>query len=76
MKTENDDYEVGYGKPPVATRFKKGQCGNPGGKPKKVAPALDPGKILQLIDNEEIIVHIDGKGQIDAEGGNSISAAV
>lgn len=27
------DYEVGYGKPPVHTRFKKGQSANPGGKP-------------------------------------------
>ena len=26
-------YEVGYCKPPVNTRFKKGQSGNPGGKP-------------------------------------------
>lgn len=26
------DYEVGYGKPPVHTRFKKGQSGNPSGK--------------------------------------------
>src|SRR5947207_15541454 len=27
------DYEVGYGKPPVARRFRKGRCGNPGGRP-------------------------------------------
>lgn len=27
-------YEVGYKKPPVATRFKKGQSGNPSGRPK------------------------------------------
>jgi hypothetical protein len=26
--------EVGYGKPPVATRFKKGKSGNPKGRPK------------------------------------------
>lgn len=26
--------EVGYGKPPAATRFKKGQSGNPKGRPK------------------------------------------
>lgn len=32
---ENDDYEVGYGKPPKSTRFKKGQSGNPLGRPKK-----------------------------------------
>ena len=28
------DYEVGYGKPPARTRFKKGQSGNPRGRPK------------------------------------------
>ena len=28
------DYELGYGKPPVARRFRKGQCGNPGGRPR------------------------------------------
>jgi hypothetical protein len=27
-------YEVGYGKPPRATQFKKGQSGNPRGRPK------------------------------------------
>ena len=29
------DYEVGYGKPPAHTRFKKGQSGNPRGRPKR-----------------------------------------
>jgi hypothetical protein len=28
------DYEVGYGKPPQHTRFKKGQSGNPRGRPR------------------------------------------
>jgi Family of unknown function (DUF5681) len=27
-------YEVGYGRPPVHTRFKAGQSGNPNGRPK------------------------------------------
>lgn len=26
------NYEIGYGKPPTATRFKKGQSGNPKGR--------------------------------------------
>ena len=63
MNSEKNDYEVGYRKPPVATRFKKGQSGNPGGKSKKIAPELNPGKILQSIDNEEMIVKIEGKGK-------------
>lgn len=30
-----DDYEVGYGKPPKNTQFRKGVSGNPRGRPKK-----------------------------------------
>ncbi len=62
MSNENqNEYEVGYKKPPVATRFKKGGSGNPSGKRKEVAEDLNPGKVLQTIDNEELIVTIDGK---------------
>jgi hypothetical protein len=51
MSNENqNEYEVGYKKPPVSTRFKKGKSGNPGGKRKEVAEDLDPGKVLQTID--------------------------
>lgn len=28
------DYEVGYGRPPEQHRFKRGQSGNPRGRPK------------------------------------------
>jgi hypothetical protein len=30
----DEDYDVGYGKPPKAGQFKPGQSGNPNGKPK------------------------------------------
>ena len=30
----DDTYDVGYGKPPKHTRYKKGQSGNPKGRPK------------------------------------------
>jgi hypothetical protein len=33
MALKTGDYEVGYGKPPRHTRFKKGQSGNPRGRP-------------------------------------------
>lgn len=33
--TDNKNYKVGYASPPEHTRFKKGQSGNPKGKPRK-----------------------------------------
>jgi hypothetical protein len=36
------DYEAGYGRPPVATRFRPGGVGNPKGRPKK--PPSSPGR--------------------------------
>ena len=34
MSWKNKDYEVGRGKPPVSSRFRKGESGNPKGCPK------------------------------------------
>ncbi len=34
MEEQSGDYAVGYGKPPVETRFQKGQSGNPEGRPR------------------------------------------
>jgi len=37
MSGKNDDtYRIGYAKPPIHTRFKKGQSGNPAGRPKGI----------------------------------------
>ena len=40
------DYEVGYGRPPIHTRFKKGVCPNPKGRGKR-----DPTQIAKTIHN-------------------------
>lgn len=45
-------YEVGYGKPPVATRFRPGQSGNPKGRPKGARnrrPALNEERLKDII---------------------------
>jgi hypothetical protein len=48
---------VGYGRPPLATRFKAGRSGNPSGRPKKVRSLKD-----EMLDelNERIRIHEDG----------------
>ena len=38
----SDDYKVGYGKPPIKTRFQKGKSGNPRGRPKRRNPPEEP----------------------------------
>ena len=53
------EYVVGKGRPPKHTRFKKGQSGNPYGRPKKRKqdPAHDPSSILR----EPITVRTNGQ---------------
>src|SRR5437899_12255406 len=36
-KKKSAPYRVGYGKPPLHTQFRKGQSGNPGGRPRRTA---------------------------------------
>ena len=55
MPDDEHDYKVGPGKPPLHTRFRKGQSGNPGGRSKKDLPAL-----LADALNEPVFVTIDG----------------
>src|SRR6516164_8897250 len=56
MADDENDFKVGHGRPPLRTRFKKGQSGNPGGRRKKPLPAL-----LADALNEPVFVTIDGE---------------
>ena len=52
------DYEVGYGKPPRSTRFKKGQSGNPRGRP---SGSKNLATLLSEALNEPVIVTENGR---------------
>jgi hypothetical protein len=56
MSETKREYAANYRKPPLHTRFKKGQSGNPRGRPKKDLPGL-----LLAALNEPVFVTIDGK---------------
>ena len=55
------DYEVGYGKPPVHSRFKPGQSGNPKGRrTRKTEPASLLAEILKELN---AVVTINENGE-------------
>ena len=60
---DNRDYEVGKGKPPKETRWKKGQSGNPKGRPrvKRDARTMSLNDIAVQIANEQIPATVNGK---------------
>lgn len=54
-------YTVGYGKPPVNSRFKKGSSGNPKGRPKGT---LNLATVLERTLREEVVIVESGKRTI------------
>lgn len=70
------DYEVGYGKPPKNSQFKKGQSGNAKGRPKeskntytlldealsKKMTVIENGEQIQISKRQAIILQLVNKG--------------
>jgi hypothetical protein len=62
---EQISYEVGYGRPPLASRFKKGRSGNPKGRPKSQSKAI--GQLLLTALDTPVTVSLGGREQsVDA----------
>lgn len=59
-KKSGGSYGVGRGKPPIGTRFKKGQSGNPSGRPKKTAAPAFEDKVEEILTRKQTVM-IDGK---------------
>jgi hypothetical protein len=66
MTPEKSNEGVGYGRPPKQHQFKKGQSGNPRGRPKKSGRKPKPGEIdIAAVLNAEFTLP-DGERKMSA----------
>lgn len=58
---ENEPCDVGYGKPPKHTQFKKGQSGNLAGRPKGT---LNLATVLERTLREQVVINENGRRKV------------
>jgi hypothetical protein len=74
-KLRSKDYEVGYGRPPAASRFQKGVSGNPVGKAKRTnAPSLKTQ--LQTALNKTVTIRIGNRQKTVSKGAAGIEQLI
>jgi len=65
MSEATEDYTLGYGKPPVGSRFPKGQSGNPGGRPRRTKNL--PVLLVEALSRRSGLPNPDGSWMTQAE---------
>ena len=71
-RSKKQTYDTGYGRPPVSAQFRKDISGNPSGRPKRRSDPIDAARLLEAMDNEEIIVMDNGRRKRMSKGEISI----
>jgi hypothetical protein len=61
LTSPHDAYELGYGRPPQETRWKRGQSGNAG--PKKRKPSVATVEIIDRLFSEPVEIVENGVGR-------------
>ena len=65
MDDQPRDYAVGYGKPPIETRFQKGQSGNPEGRPRSTKKLVT--LLAEVLSQRSGLPNPDGSWMTKAE---------